>query len=73
MNLTITGHHLEVTPALRDYVTFSISALLEELVAAADREAIFRAEREATLAEAGNRAVREEDEDWAEAADDDID
>jgi len=51
----------------------SISALLEELVAAADREAIFRAEREATLAEAGNRAVREEDEDWAEAADDDID
>lgn len=51
----------------------SISALLEELAAGADRDAIFRAEREATRAEAGARAVREEDGDWSDAAADGID
>lgn len=51
----------------------SISALLEELAAGADRDAIFRAEREATRAEAGIRAVREEDGDWADAAADGVD
>ena len=50
----------------------SISALLEELAAGADREAIFRAEREATRAEAGNRAVREDEGDWADAGADGI-
>jgi len=51
----------------------SISTLLEELAAGADREAIFRTEREATRAEAGNQAVREEAGDWADAAADGID
>ncbi len=51
----------------------SISTLLEELAAGADREAIFRAEREATRAEAGNLAVRKEAGDWADAAADGID
>ena len=51
----------------------SISALLEELAAGADREAIFRAEREVTRAEAGDRTVREEEADWVDAAADDID
>ena len=51
----------------------SISALLEELVAGADREAIFRAERGATRAEAGKRAVRKEEGDWADVAADGID
>ena len=51
----------------------SISALLEELAAGADREAIFRAERDATRAEAGNHAGREEEGDWADAAADGID
>ena len=27
MNLTLTGHHLEITPALRDYVTSKMSRL----------------------------------------------
>lgn len=27
MNLTITGHHLEVTPAIRDYVTSKIERI----------------------------------------------
>lgn len=27
MNLTITGHHLEVTPALRDYVTAKLDRI----------------------------------------------
>lgn len=51
----------------------SISTLLEELAAGADREAIFRTEREATRAEAGNPAVHEETGDWADAAADGID
>jgi hypothetical protein len=50
----------------------SISTLLEELAAGADREAIFRAERDATRAEAGNPAVRAEAGDWADAAADGI-
>ena len=27
MNLTLTGHHLEITPAIRDYVTSKMSRL----------------------------------------------
>ncbi|MDR3390171.1 MAG: ribosome-associated translation inhibitor RaiA [Sulfuriferula sp.] len=27
MNLTITGHHLEITPAIRDYVTSKIDRM----------------------------------------------
>ena len=27
MNLTISGHHLEVTPALRDYVTTKLDRI----------------------------------------------
>ena len=50
----------------------SISALLEELAAGVDRDAIFSAEREATRAEAGNRAVHEEEEDWVDTAADDV-
>ena len=42
----------------------SISALLTELASQAERQAIFRAERDATHAEATARAVREEDRDW---------
>ena len=51
----------------------SISTLLEELAAGADREAIFRTEREVTRAEARNQAVREEEGVWADAAADGID
>lgn len=51
----------------------SLSALLEELAGRADREAMFRAEREATIAESAGRAVREEDRDWAETTDDGLD
>jgi hypothetical protein len=51
----------------------SIAALLEELAAGADREAIFRAERQATRAEAGNQSIREAAGDWADAAADGID
>ena len=51
----------------------SISALLEELAAGAAREAMLRAAREVTRAEAGDRTVREEEADWVDAAADDID
>jgi post-segregation antitoxin (ccd killing protein) len=42
----------------------SIAALLTELAARAEREAIFRAERDATRAEAATQAVRQENIDW---------
>ena len=28
MNLTITGHHVEVTPAIRDYVTSKLDRVI---------------------------------------------
>jgi hypothetical protein len=42
----------------------SIAAFLTELASRAEREAIFRAERDATRAEATVAAVRGEDRDW---------
>jgi hypothetical protein len=42
----------------------SLSTLLTELVTRAEREAIFRAERDATRAEAALHAVRDENRDW---------
>ncbi len=51
----------------------SISALLAELAGRADREAMFSAEREATLAESAARATSDEDRDWADTTADGID
>ncbi len=48
----------------------SIAALLTELVTRAEHEAIFRAERDATRAEAARQAVRDENRDWDTAVDD---
>jgi hypothetical protein len=42
----------------------SLAALLTQLATRAEQEAIFRAERDATRAEAGMPAVRDEDRDW---------
>ena len=42
----------------------SIAALLTELAARAEREAIFRAERDSTRAEAALQTVRHENRDW---------
>lgn len=42
----------------------SIAALLTELAVNAEHEAIFRAERDATRAEATLQAVRDENRDW---------
>jgi hypothetical protein len=42
----------------------SISDLLTDLASEAERQAIFRAERDATHAEATAYTVREEDRDW---------
>jgi post-segregation antitoxin (ccd killing protein) len=42
----------------------STAALLTELAAHAERQAIFRAEREATRAEAALHAVGDENRDW---------
>lgn len=51
----------------------SVSALIAELAAQADREAMFRAERDVTRAEAAAEAVLEEEKDWAQATDDGVD
>jgi len=50
----------------------SIAALLTELASRAEHEATFRAERDATRAEANTRAVRDEERDWDHAVDDGI-
>ncbi len=42
----------------------SVSALLDELATQAEKETIFRAEREATRMEAASQAARGEKEDW---------
>jgi hypothetical protein len=42
----------------------SIAAFLTELASRAERETIFRAERDSTRAEAAVDAVRDEDRDW---------
>ncbi len=48
----------------------SIAALLTELATRAEREAIFRAERDATRAEAALQSVCDENRDWDTAAGD---
>lgn len=50
----------------------SLAGLLTELAARSEHEAIFRAERDATRAEASAQAVREESRDWDATADDGI-
>jgi hypothetical protein len=50
----------------------SIAALLTELATRAEHEAIFRAERDATRADAAERAVRDEDRDWDDTIGDGI-
>ncbi len=50
----------------------SIAALLTELAARAEHEAAFRAERDATRAEATDGGARTEDLDWDDAVDDGI-
>jgi hypothetical protein len=45
----------------------SLAALLADLASSAEREAIFRAERDATRADATILAAREEDRDWGDA------
>ena len=48
----------------------SIAALLTELATRTEREAILRAEREATHADAEKQAVRDEAADWDDTLDD---
>ena len=50
----------------------SIAALLTELASRAEHEAIFRAERDATRAEANAHAVHDEERDWDDTVDDGI-
>ena len=50
----------------------SVSALLTDLAAQADRHAIFQAERDAEQGEAGDTAARDEARDWGDATDDGI-
>ena len=42
----------------------SVATLLDDLSAQAERQAAFAAERAATLADADNAAVHDEDRDW---------
>jgi len=51
----------------------SVSTLLTDLAAQAERHAIFQAERDAEQAEAGDTAARDEAQDWGDATGDGID
>lgn len=50
----------------------SLSAMLAELALQAEREAVFRSEREASRADAGEPAVRAEERQWEAALGDGI-
>lgn len=48
----------------------SLAALVTELASRAEREEFFRAERDATRADATSLAVRNEDREWDDTVDD---
>jgi hypothetical protein len=50
-----------------------IAALLTELATRTEHEAMLRAERDATRVDAADRAVRDEDGDWADTLADGVD
>lgn len=50
----------------------SLSTMLAELARSAEREAIYRAEREASRADAGDLAVSAEEHDWEPTLDDGV-
>lgn len=50
----------------------SLAGLVTELASRAEQEAVFRAERDATLVDAGIAGVREEGRDWDDTVGDGI-
>lgn len=51
MNLTITGHHVEVTPALQSYVEEKVERVLRHFDHATSAQVILRVERNTHKAE----------------------
>lgn len=45
MNLTITGHHIEVTPAIRDYVTSKLDKITRHFEQVIDVKVILTVEK----------------------------
>lgn len=52
MNLTVTGHHLEVTPAIRDYVNSKLGRITRHFDHVIDVNVILTVEKLAQKAEA---------------------
>jgi putative sigma-54 modulation protein len=46
MNLTISGHHLEVTPALRNYVTAKLDRITRHFVQVVDVKVLLSVEKQ---------------------------
>ena len=46
MNLTISGHHLEVTPALRDYVTHKLDRVIRHFDQMVDVKVLLTVEKQ---------------------------
>lgn len=46
MNLTISGHHLEVTPALRDYVTSKLDRVIRHFDRVVDVKVLLTVEKQ---------------------------
>ncbi len=70
MNLSITGHHLEVTPALRDYVTLKLERITRHFDRVIDVKVYLSVDKLVQKAEI-NIHVRGKDI-FAEAADEDL-
>ncbi|HWS76383.1 MAG TPA: ribosome-associated translation inhibitor RaiA [Quisquiliibacterium sp.] len=70
MNLSITGHHLEVTPALRDYVTQKLERITRHFDRVIDVKVFLSVDKLVQKAEI-NIHVRGKDI-FAEATDDDL-
>jgi putative sigma-54 modulation protein len=49
MNLTISGHHLEVTPALRSYVTSKLERITRHFDQVVDVKVLLTVEKQAPI------------------------
>ena len=55
MNLTISGHHLEVTPALRNYVTTKLDRITRHFDQVVDVKVLLTVEKQKEIGRASCR------------------
>ena len=57
MNLTISGHHLEVTPALRSYVTTKLDRITRHFDQVVDVKVLLTVEKQKERADSERNAI----------------